>query len=204
MAVQRYTAKPYSFTWDGLRVGMRLPNVEEMIKLTAARDAYWDTITDKKQQGDQTKLTEFQFVVGSTLACDPDDAKNPWFAENRDKQRELEANKVSKDVAEDMPSSFFVAATDFFNNTITRANLSDEDRKKFDDSIAQLKKAAQEDEDADKEQGDSEAGKPEATAPTNGTPTTPTVPNSDGSQSELQSTLNAPSISSTDGVTTAS
>lgn len=204
MAIQRYTAKPYQFSWDGLNVGMRLPNVEEMVKLTAARDAYWGTITDDKPQGDQTKLTEFQFVVGSTLACDPENVKNPWFAESRAKQKELEDNGVLKDVAEDMPSSFFVAATEFFNSTITRANLSDEDRKKFDEQIDKLKKAAEkaEGEEGDGEgEGDSEAGK---SATENGTPTIPTAPNSDASVSGSPSISSAPSISSTAGDTTAS
>lgn len=200
MSIKVYTQKPYVFHWDGTEYGLRLPTVDEMVKLMEARDRFFATITETQQQGDQGIATHFNFLVGKALTCDPADRNNPWFAENAEKQKELAQNNVHKNLAEEMPSAFFVCATEFFNHTIARANLSDEARATYDKNYAKSMSVLD-----DPAEGDSQAGDELPETPSEvGTETTPTPPNSVDSASESASTSNANLIQSTDGTTASS
>lgn len=165
MSITIYLEKPRVFEWEGMQVGMRLPKVDEMKEITRARDAFFNSITETTPQGDQTLMVDYQFLVGSTLACDPTNAANSWFAKNAAEQKQLADNQVHKQLAEEMPSPFFVAATAFFNREVTKSEQTDDQREK---SVVP------------------ENPPTETTEETNGTPTIPTVQNSVVSSSESQ------------------
>lgn len=135
MAVVRLTKKPSKFKFEGVVVGLRKPTTDEMRDITKLRSEYMKTvraelIEEKRDQlglnpeGDGELLMRLESHVSSLLCCDPENADNPWFAKDEADQRQLKAQGIEKDRADEVPAAFHHIAFQVFS----LVGLSDRER----------------------------------------------------------------------------
>lgn len=120
MAIVRYKAKPHTFDFDGMAVGLRRPTTQEMVQISKARAAYIKTVkaellAERKEdtgipvEGDMTLLFDMHRLVSTTLCCDPENTVYAWFAKTTE-----EAETLGKDMPDDVPQAFHTAAFNAF------------------------------------------------------------------------------------------
>ena len=129
MAIQRYKAtENLQFAEvNGVKVGVRGVTVQEMLEITRQRQKFLESVNaDVKAdgttgEGDTGLYLLLQEHVSKTVAVDPEDASNPWFAKDEAEQAQLAKNGVFKDLTSDVPYSFHSKIWDVFSNPLVQS-----------------------------------------------------------------------------------
>lgn len=126
MSIKRFKPSVDVVDVDGIEVGYRKPYTFEMIEISKLREAVIEAgISEENGKGSEA-LIAMQVYISSTLACDPSDPTNPWFAKDAAKQAELHQNGVDKDTPDDVPYDFHLAvANAFLTKSRTQAKERD-------------------------------------------------------------------------------
>ncbi len=134
MAIVRFREKPKVADYEGVRIGVREPSTKEMLEITKGRQLYLKSLKDDPYstgEGDLSLFLDLQMSASRLLACDPDDATSPWFAQDSDDQKRLEKNGVLRDLAEDVPHKLHTAVWNVLTRTEGPAPLERAPEKKM-------------------------------------------------------------------------
>jgi hypothetical protein len=112
VAISRFKEKPKTTEYEGVTIGVRQPTTKEMLEITKARQVYLKTVKDDPYldgEGEISLFLDLQMETSRLLSCDPEDARNAWFALDIEDQKRLAKSGIERDLAEEVPHKFHSA-----------------------------------------------------------------------------------------------